>query len=193
MNFDHDETVEEARTRNIRDALQEDIGTGDWTGLLVPEARRVRAQVRVREEAVLCGRDWFDGVMAALDPAARVDWQFDEGADMAADCIVCDIEADGRALLSAERPALNFLQLLSATASVTRRHVRAIEGASPNPRGCAILDTRKTVPGLRQPLVVARHPDQGEPHRCRRRRTAGDAASAGAEGRRGDSDRGGNT
>jgi nicotinate-nucleotide pyrophosphorylase (carboxylating) len=149
MKFEHNESLEQARARNIRDALHEDIGTGDWTGLLVPEARRIQAQVRVREDAVLCGRDWFDGVMIALDPAARVDWQFDEGADMAADSIVCRIQADGRALLSAERPALNFLQLLSATATVTRRHVQAIEGASPNPRGCAILDTRKTIPGLR--------------------------------------------
>ncbi len=150
MKFDQDETLEQARERNIRDALHEDLGTGDWTGLLVPQARRIQAQVRVREDAVLCGRDWFDGVMLALDPAARVHWQFDEGADMPADSIVCRIEADGRALLSAERPALNFLQLLSATATVTRRHVQAIAGASPNPRGCAILDTRKTIPGLRQ-------------------------------------------
>ena len=150
MQFEHNETLNEARERNIRDALFEDIGTGDWTGLLVPEAQRVRAMVRVREDAVLCGRDWFDGVMRALDAAARVDWQFAEGADMPADSIVCRIEADGRALLSAERPALNFLQLLSATATLTRRHVQAIAGASPNPRGCAILDTRKTLPGLRQ-------------------------------------------
>jgi nicotinate-nucleotide pyrophosphorylase (carboxylating) len=150
MKFDHNETLQQARARNIRDALEEDIGRGDWTGLLVPEARRIRAQVRVRENAVLCGRDWFDGVMLALDPAAHVDWFFDEGADLPADRVVCDIEADGRALLSAERPALNFLQLLSATATLTRRHVRAIQGASPNPRGCAILDTRKTIPGLRQ-------------------------------------------
>jgi nicotinate-nucleotide pyrophosphorylase (carboxylating) len=149
MMFDHDETLEQARERNIRDALLEDLGTGDWTGLLVPAARRVAATVRVREDAVLCGRDWFDGVMHALDPTARVKWHFDEGADMPSDSIVCHIEADGRALLSAERPALNFLQLLSATAGSTRRHVRAIDGASPNPRGCAILDTRKTVPGLR--------------------------------------------
>jgi nicotinate-nucleotide pyrophosphorylase (carboxylating) len=149
MKFEHNETLEQARARNIHDALLEDLGTGDWTGLLVPAARRVQAQVRVREQAVLCGRDWFDGVMNALDPAARVEWLFGEGADMPADSVVCRIEADGRALLSAERPALNFLQLLSATASVTRRHVHAIEGASPNPRGCAILDTRKTIPGLR--------------------------------------------
>lgn len=147
--FDHNETLDEARQRNIREALFEDIGVCDWTAQLVPAGRRVRAHVRVRENAVLCGREWFDGVFAALDGTARIDWQYAEGADMAADSIVCRIEADGRALLSAERPALNFLQLMSATASLTRAHARAIEGASPNPRGCAVLDTRKTIPGLR--------------------------------------------
>jgi nicotinate-nucleotide pyrophosphorylase (carboxylating) len=148
--FDHNETLDEARARNIRDALFEDIGRGDWTGQLVPAGRRVRAQVRVREAAVLCGRDWFDGCVQALDAQARVQWHYAEGADMRADTLACDIESDARALLSAERPALNFLQLLSATATVTRAHARAIEGASPNPRGCVVLDTRKTIPGLRQ-------------------------------------------
>ncbi|WP_374565404.1 carboxylating nicotinate-nucleotide diphosphorylase [Ideonella sp.] len=148
--FDHDETLEEARARNVRDALFEDIGRADWTGLLVPAGRRVHARVTVREEAVLCGRDWFDACLHALDAKGRVDWHYDEGALMGANTPVCEIEADARALLSAERPALNFLQLLSATATVTRRHVDAIEGASPNPRGCAVLDTRKTIPGLRQ-------------------------------------------
>ncbi|MFH7041449.1 carboxylating nicotinate-nucleotide diphosphorylase [Paucibacter sp. JuS9] len=147
--FDHNETLDEARQRNIREALFEDIGVCDWTAQLVPAGRRVRAHVRVRENAVLCGREWFDGVFAAMDGTARIDWQYAEGADMAADSIVCRIEADGRALLSAERPALNLLQLMSATASLTRAHARAIEGASPNPRGCAVLDTRKTIPGLR--------------------------------------------
>jgi nicotinate-nucleotide pyrophosphorylase (carboxylating) len=139
MMFDHDESLDEARARNVRDALFEDIGRADWTGLLVPAGKRVAARVVVREEAILCGRDWFEACLHAL-----------EGARMAADTPVCTIEADARALLSAERPALNFLQLLSATATVTRQHVDAIEGASPNPRGCAVLDTRKTIPGLRQ-------------------------------------------
>ncbi len=148
--FDANETLPQARERNIRDALREDIGRGDWTGRLVPAGRRVRATVTVREPAVLAGRDWFDGCVHALDADARIAWRFDEGADMTADALVCEIEADARALLSAERPALNFLQLLSATATTTRAHVRAIAGASPNPRGCAVLDTRKTLPGLRQ-------------------------------------------
>ena len=148
--FDANETLAQARERNIRDALFEDIGRGDWTGQLVPAGRRVRARVTVREAAVLAGRDWFDGVVHALDAQARITWHRDEGADMAADTVVCEIEADARALLSAERPALNFLQLLSGTATNTRVHVRAIAGASPNPRGCTVLDTRKTLPGLRQ-------------------------------------------
>ena len=148
--FDSNETLETARERNIRDALREDLGTADWTGRLIAEGRRVRAGVKVRENAVLAGRDWFDGCVLALDREARIVWHFDEGSDMPADAQVCEIDADARALLSAERPALNFLQLLSATATTTRAHVRAIEGASPNPSGCAVLDTRKTIPGLRQ-------------------------------------------
>ncbi|RQP23536.1 carboxylating nicotinate-nucleotide diphosphorylase [Piscinibacter terrae] len=148
--FDHNESLEQARERNIRDALFEDIGQRDWTAELVPAGQRVKARVLVREDAVLCGRDWFDGCVKALDAGASVQWQYDEGARMAKDTPVCFIESSARALLSAERPALNFLQMLSATATLTRRHVGAIEGASPNPRGCAILDTRKTMPGLRQ-------------------------------------------
>ena len=148
--FEANETLEAARERNVRDALAEDIGRGDWTAQLVPAAQRVRARVIVREDAVLCGRAWFDACVLALDANAHIDWHHAEGAPMAATEAVCHIEANARALLSAERPALNFLQLLSATATVTRRHVDAIAGASPNPRGCAILDTRKTLPGLRQ-------------------------------------------
>jgi len=148
--FDHDETLAEARARNVRDALYEDMGRQDWTGLLIPADKRVRAVVRVRESAILCGRDWFCSCLSTLDPTARIDWQYGEGATMSADTDVCHIEANARALLSAERPALNFLQLLSGTATLTRRHVEAIEGAATSPRGCAVLDTRKTLPGLRQ-------------------------------------------
>ncbi len=148
--FEQNETLEQAMRRNIRDALAEDIGQRDWTAELVPATQRVTARLLVRENATLCGRDWFDGCLRTLDPDAVLDWQFDEGARMPADQVVCRITANARALLSAERPALNFLQMLSATATVTRAHVDAIGDASPNPRGCAILDTRKTIPGLRQ-------------------------------------------
>ncbi|MCX2862114.1 carboxylating nicotinate-nucleotide diphosphorylase [Paucibacter sp. PLA-PC-4] len=147
--FDHNESLDQARERNIREALMEDIGVCDWTARLVPAGRRVKAQLRVRETAVLCGRPWFDGVFAALDATARIDWLCEEGGRLSADTVICEIEADGRALLSAERPAMNFLQLLSGTATLTRAHVDAIAGASTNPRGCAVLDTRKTLPGLR--------------------------------------------
>ena len=147
--FDYNESLEQARQRNIADALMEDIGTGDWTAMLVP-SKPVHAQLIVRQEAVLCGVDWFEGTLKKLDPNAKVTWHYLEGGLMKADTKVCDIEADSRALLSAERPCINFLQTLSWTATITREHVKAIEGASPNPKGCSVLDTRKTIPGLRQ-------------------------------------------
>jgi nicotinate-nucleotide pyrophosphorylase (carboxylating) len=142
------ETLAEARERNVREALAEDIGTGDWTARLVPSGP-ARARVRVREEAVLCGIDWFEGCIRALDPAATFAWAIAEGDEMTAGATVCELAGDARALLSGERPALNFLQLLSGTATIARRYARAIQGASPNPHGCLVLDTRKTVPGLR--------------------------------------------
>jgi len=150
LRFERNESLEQARERNIRDALLEDIGRGDWTGLMIPAGRKVHAQVQVREAAVLAGRAWFEGCMHAVDSALRVDWRYADGADMQPGTVVCDLEGDARALLTAERPALNFLQLLSGTATITRAHVRAIDGASPKPSGCAVLDTRKTLPGLRQ-------------------------------------------
>jgi nicotinate-nucleotide pyrophosphorylase (carboxylating) len=144
------ETLEVARARNIADALAEDIGTGDWTAQLVPAGKIAHAKLIVRQSAVLCGTDWFEGVIHGLDPKAVIAWQYAEGDTMRADSTVCTIDADARALLSAERPAMNFLQTLSWTATSARAHVDAIAGASPNPKGCVILDTRKTIPGLRQ-------------------------------------------
>jgi nicotinate-nucleotide pyrophosphorylase (carboxylating) len=147
--FDHNETLEEARARNVRDALFEDVGVCDWTAQLVPANERVQARLIVREEAVLCGRDWFEACLLQLDPSTKIEWVYAEGDLMAPDTPVCHIQADARALLTAERPSMNFLQTLSAVATLTRRHMKAIEGASPNPRGCVVLDTRKTLPGLR--------------------------------------------
>jgi nicotinate-nucleotide pyrophosphorylase (carboxylating) len=144
------ETLEAARARNIADALAEDIGTGDWTAQLVPENKTAHAKLIVRQSAVLCGIAWFEGIVHALDPKAVIAWEYAEGETMRADSTVCSIDADARALLSAERPAMNFLQTLSWTATSARAHVDAIAGASPNPKGCVILDTRKTIPGLRQ-------------------------------------------
>jgi nicotinate-nucleotide pyrophosphorylase (carboxylating) len=149
MAWPENESLERARARNITDALGEDLGTGDWTAMLVPD-QRVQGLLVVREDAVLCGQDWFEGCIRALDPQARLDWAARDGDWVCAGQQVCSIAAQSRALLSAERAALNFLQTLSATATQTARYVSAIEGASPNPRGCVILDTRKTLPGLRQ-------------------------------------------
>ena len=147
--FDYNETLDQARQRNIADALMEDIGMCDWTAQLIP-SKLVHAQLLVRQEAVLCGVDWFEGTLKKLDPTAKVTWHYLEGALMKPDTKVCDIEANSRALLSAERPCINFLQTLSWTASITREHVNAVAGVSPNPKGCLVLDTRKTIPGLRQ-------------------------------------------
>ena len=148
--FDHNESLEQACQRNINDALLEDIGKGDWTAMLVPDDGTVTAKLIVRQEAVLCGQAWFEGCLKKLDSSAQIKWSYNEGDLMQANTTVCDIVAKPRALLSAERPAINFLQTLSWTATITREHVKAIEGASPNPKGCAVLDTRKTIPGLRQ-------------------------------------------
>ena len=147
--FDHNETLEEALQRNVRDALAEDLGSGDWTARLVPAQRRATARVRAKEEAVICGRPWFDACVLALDPQAVITWAVAEGQRVEQGAELVRLEGDARALLSAERPALNFLQLLSAVATTTRLYVDAIAGLSPNPRGCVVLDTRKTLPGLR--------------------------------------------
>jgi nicotinate-nucleotide pyrophosphorylase (carboxylating) len=129
---------------NIRIALEEDIGTGDLTGKLVPEHEMVSARVIVREDAVLCGAPWFEGVMRQLDARIRIEWRYAEGEMMVAESTVCAIEAPARALLTAERSALNFLQLLSGVATATRKYVDVIDGTR-----AAILDTRKTLPGMR--------------------------------------------
>ncbi|OON62983.1 nicotinate-nucleotide diphosphorylase (carboxylating) [Massilia sp. KIM] len=139
-----DDKLQSAFEQNILAALLEDVGTGDLTGKLVPADTRVQARVIVREEAVLCGAPWFEGVMLAVDQDLEIDWKYAEGELMAADSVVCTIAGAPRSLLTAERAALNFLQLLSGVATATRRYVDVIAGTR-----AAILDTRKTLPGLR--------------------------------------------
>ena len=139
-----DEALKQAFEANLRSALSEDIGSGDWTAKLIPESTEVTANVIVREPAVLCGAPWFEGVMAQVDPRLKIDWRFAEGDAMPAEAEVCRIHGPARSLMSAERAALNFLQLLSAVATATRDYVRLIDGTR-----AAILDTRKTLPGLR--------------------------------------------
>jgi len=129
---------------NIRAALNEDIGSGDWTAMLLPDSSRVKAKVIVREQAVLCGAPWFEGAMTQVDPHIDIQWHVAEGDLMAADTAVCSINGPARSVMTAERPALNFLQLLSGVATATRDYVKLIEGSK-----ASILDTRKTLPGLR--------------------------------------------
>jgi len=139
-----DDALKTAFEANLLSALLEDVGTGDLTGLLVPEGGRAKARVIVREDAVLCGAPWFEGIMNCMQAGIEIDWKYAEGDMMKADSVVCTIEGPARALLTAERAALNFMQLLSGVASATRKYVDVIAGTR-----AAILDTRKTLPGMR--------------------------------------------
>ena len=130
--------------RNVATALAEDVGGGDLSALLIPSGANARATVITREVAVVCGTPWFDATFAALSPEAEVRWQVREGESVFPGQLLCEVSAPARGLLTAERCALNFLQLLSATASVTRRYVDAVAGTK-----ARIVDTRKTLPGLR--------------------------------------------
>ena len=129
---------------DIARALEEDVGSGDLTALLIPASQTAHARFITRAAAVIAGRPWFDACFRALDPACVIDWQVNEGDFVAADSVLVEIRGDARALLTAERPALNFLQTLSAVATATRPYVDAVRGTH-----VAILDTRKTLPGLR--------------------------------------------
>lgn len=136
--------LEETIQTSVKAALAEDIGAGDLTAGLIPAEATARATVICRETAVLCGAAWLDACFRRLDPQVEIKWLAQEGDMLAPNQTLCEIEGNARALLSAERPALNFLQTLSATATATRRYVDAIAGT-----GAVILDTRKTLPGLR--------------------------------------------
>ena len=142
IEFDYPLTAE--ITRNVDAALTEDIGPGDLTASLVPSEHVARATVISREAGVLCGCAWFDRCVTHLDPAAEVVWRAADGDLIATNQVLCEIRANARALLSAERSALNFLQLLSAVASKAHTYADAIAGTK-----AQVVDTRKTLPGLR--------------------------------------------
>ena len=146
--------------RNVTAALAEDVAAGDLTAKLTPDIPDAQAHVICREDAVLCGTAWFAGCVQRLDPAARFNWLAADGAHVAAGGRVCNITGSSRAILTAERSALNFLQLLSAVATITRRYVDAIAGTR-----AAILDTRKTLPGLRVAQKYAVTVGGGRNHR----------------------------
>ena len=141
-------------------ALREDIGSGDVTAALVPAAQQVRGRLVTREDAILCGRPWAQAIFTRLDPQVRLTWHAADGEPVAAGAVVFEIAGPARAILTGERTALNFLQLLSGTATVTRRFVAAVAGTE-----CRILDTRKTVPGLRSAQKYAVRCGGGDNHR----------------------------
>ncbi|GKT14826.1 carboxylating nicotinate-nucleotide diphosphorylase [Acidovorax sp. SUPP2522] len=145
---------------DVARALREDVGAGDLTAGLIDPARRVRARVLARESAVICGGPWAEAAVRALDPAARITWHVQEGERCAPDQVVLEVEGSARALLSAERTALNFLQLLSAVATKTATYVDAVRGTR-----AQIVDTRKTLPGLRLAQKYAVRTGGGTNHR----------------------------
>jgi nicotinate-nucleotide pyrophosphorylase (carboxylating) len=130
--------------QQVEAALREDLGSGDVTASLVPAAQRVRGSVVSREQAVLCGRAWADETFRQLDSKVQLTWHAADGERVVAQQVIFSIAGPARPVLTGERTALNFLQLLSATATAARRFVDAVAGT-----GCQILDTRKTLPGLR--------------------------------------------
>ena len=150
----------EAVHEDVRRALREDVGAGDVSAGLLPGDAHGAAEVVAREECVLCGRDWFDEVFRACDESIAVRWLVAEGGMTTAGEPVCELEGPVRGLLSGERSALNFLQLLSAVATQVRAMVKALEGTS-----AVLLDTRKTLPGLRQAQKYAVRVGGGSNHR----------------------------
>ena len=146
--------------RAVAQALAEDVGTGDATAALVPEHFTAHARIVVREESVLCGTAWLDQVFRHLDRQIGVSWHAKDGDLVLANTIICDLRGSARSLLTGERTALNFLQTLSAVATKTRAYVHAVAGTR-----AAILDTRKTLPGLRLALKYAVRTGGGNNHR----------------------------
>lgn len=149
----------EAIAANVAAALAEDIGSGDVTAALLPNVPDI-AYLLCKEDAVICGRPWFDACHRALDPDVRIDWRIAEGDRVARGTVIATLAGRSRALVSAERASLNFLQTLSGTATATASHVDAVRGT-----GAKILDTRKTIPGLRLAQKYAVLAGGGSNHR----------------------------
>lgn len=124
--------------------LAEDIGSGDLTAAILPETACASANVMTRESMVVCGQAWFKAVFGLLDPFVQIVWECEEGAEVQAGALLCRLEGPARSLMTGERTALNLLQTLSATATLARKYAKAVEGT-----GVKVLDTRKTIPGLR--------------------------------------------
>ncbi len=144
----------------MREALAEDVGSGDLTAALVPADQRAEATIITRDAAVICGQPWVEEVFRQLDSSIRIEWQVTEGADATRNQLLCTLAGPARPLLTGERTALNFLQTLSAVASATRACVDAVAGTRTR-----ILDTRKTIPGLRLAQKYAVRTGGGTNHR----------------------------
>ncbi len=129
---------------DVERALAEGLGQGDATAALLPADARAQARLTCRDAAVIAGSAWFDACFRRLDPSVQIDWRVSDGDQVAPGTLLCSLSGHARSLVTAERTALNFLQLLSATATTTARHVAAVAGTA-----VRVLDTRKTVPGLR--------------------------------------------
>ncbi|MDY0135649.1 MAG: carboxylating nicotinate-nucleotide diphosphorylase [Thiomicrospira sp.] len=146
--------------RNVEMALAEDIKTGDLTADLIPEQTQAHARIITRERAIICGRPWFDAVFHQLDSEIKINWHCEEGAQVEPNQLLCELKGNARALLSGERSALNFLQTLSATATTTAHYVAALGQSKTQ-----LLDTRKTLPGLRLAQKYAVKMGGGNNHR----------------------------
>jgi len=153
-------SVSELARADAQRALAEDVGAGDLTAGLVDPGRRARARVLAREDAVICGAPWAEAALRQVDPQVEIHWLVPEGLRSAADQVVLEIEGSARGLLTAERTALNFLQLLSAVATKTATYVEAVRGTH-----AQVVDTRKTLPGLRLAQKYAVRVGGGTNHR----------------------------
>jgi nicotinate-nucleotide pyrophosphorylase (carboxylating) len=145
---------------SVRRALAEDVGAGDLTAALIPAGTQAEAQLVTREPAILCGTAWFDEVFRQVDGRVSVTWNARDGDAIQAEQILCTLRGPARSLLTGERAALNFLQLLSGTATLARKYVDAVRGTR-----AVILDTRKTIPGLRRAQKYAVTCGGGQNHR----------------------------
>ncbi|MDQ2069364.1 carboxylating nicotinate-nucleotide diphosphorylase [Natronospira bacteriovora] len=146
--------------RQVSAAIEEDLGEGDITAALIPASATTTARIITRDQAVFCGAPWAEAVFLSVDPAIRIHWRVRDGDAVEPEQVLCELEGPARGLLTAERTALNFLQTLSATATETRAHVAIVAGTR-----ATILDTRKTIPGLRTAQKYAVRCGGGENHR----------------------------
>jgi nicotinate-nucleotide pyrophosphorylase (carboxylating) len=160
MRITMDDALKAEIRENVSRSLLEDVGAGDITGQLIPASRSIEASIITREAMTMAGRPWVDEVFRQVDAAISTSWHCDDGDAVDAETTLCELSGPARSILTAERTALNFLQLLAATATVTAQYVAAVAGTN-----CRVLDTRKTIPGLRLAQKYAVRCGGGHNHR----------------------------